>query len=299
MALFGKPKPPDTRPRLVKVKTKQGKRSVCVPVLPESKGAAPALILAFHGGNGNALEFAGRSGLAETVQQYGHHIAFPQARRHWSDGRPPIEAGWRGDRALVETLLDRHRSMLGGTDVPLALVGGSNGGIFAMRLACEMARPPAITVAIVAAMTEAVANRCADGPPANMMLVQGTADILVRWEGGEVPDVGGHTIRGTLLSADDTVDFWKRRNRISGKPRQKKTRIGQFPVRIDYWDGGDDGADLWRVVIVGGGHRQLDDGAEAARPGTLQDLIGRTLMWYIDRARLEQEFSEIHHKEPH
>lgn len=273
-------------PNLVSMRTRYGKRSICLPNMITHAKPANSLILACHGGNGSAQTFASRSGLAEAMHDYGHDIAFPQAARHWADGRPPIEASWKSDRMFIETLYERQREALNRRDVPLAMIGISNGGIFCQRLACELLKPPAITVAVVSAMPEAIAGRLAKGTPANMMLVQATADRFIPWDGGEVPDVGGFTIRGKLLSADDTVEFWRNRNQITDPPRRKLVRIGANTVRIDYWSGGETGADLWRVVVQGGGHRQLDDEPHAAKSGSLQDLICRTILWYVDRERL-------------
>ncbi|MEM9761409.1 MAG: hypothetical protein AAF968_02660 [Pseudomonadota bacterium] len=278
-----------TRTRMVTVRAKGGKRRVCLPDMPE--GQAPAepaasFVLGLHGGNGDAETFARRSGMMSGLHAYGHDIAFPQARRHWADGRPPLERGWAADLDLIETLREQHHKALD-REVPLALVGSSNGGMFSLRLACELSPAPAIAVAVVAAMPEALAERLeGEERPVPVMLVQGTEDVMIPWHGGEVPSMGGFAAGGRLLSADDTAAFWRARNRTQETPRVKQGRIAGLPVRIEYWPAGDGGADLWRVVVKGGTHRILDNAPRRLRAGTLEDLISRTVVWYTDPERL-------------
>ncbi|WP_152451083.1 MULTISPECIES: PHB depolymerase family esterase [unclassified Roseivivax] len=275
------------RPRTVRIKTRHGKRLVCLP--PQLRAGPPArsLILALHGGHGTAYAFAERSGLCEAFHAFGHDITFPQALTHWADGRPPLEAGWPADRDFIETLHAKSRDALDADAVPLALIGSSNGGMLTQRYAIEARIKPAISVAVVSALPEALAQAAGGAPdPTPMMLIQGAADPVIPWSGGEVLDIGGKTVKGRLLSIDDTVAFWKTRNRISAPPRDARLRIDGQPAEFRYWPGGEDGADLWFVVVEGRGHRLLDGEPRSPRPGSLEDFIARTVMWYVDRETL-------------
>jgi len=251
-------------------------------------GTAPqarSLVLGLHGGGGDARRFAQRSGLSEALGALGHGIVFPQARSYWADGRPAIESGWPDDRALVETLV-RQAAGSGLGAVPLALVGASNGGMFAQRLACEMTPPPRAVVAVTAALPAAYAAQAPAGLPVPVMLVQATEDAMMPWQGGAVPQVSGHCIAGRLLSADATVAFWCRRNRCETAPRLRHATISGVPVEISVWSAGPGGADVWRVVLRGAGHGWLGRKPGAGLHGSLEELVARFLLWYLDRARL-------------
>ncbi|MEO1554824.1 MAG: hypothetical protein AAFS01_00215 [Pseudomonadota bacterium] len=272
-------------PRTTSVKTGHGRRSLALPPVARNGPPAPSLVLGLHGGNGTAHSFALRSGLTEASHAYGLDIAFPQARRHWSDGRPPLEDGWVADRDFIDELRTRAGKALKRDAVPFAIIGSSNGGIFAQRYAAETSNPPTLTVAVASSFSEAVATRTQSGPPATMMLIQGSADAIIPWDGGDVLDIGGFTVKGRLLSVMDTVTFWKRRNGITAAPRKKSYRLSGHVVRVSYWKAGPGGADLWFVVIDGGSHRLLDSETAPHRPGSLADFIVRAAHWYLDPAR--------------
>jgi polyhydroxybutyrate depolymerase len=247
------------------------------------QAARGALVFAFHGGNGSAPRFAERSGLAEAFAALGHAVAFPQARDHWADGRPALEEGWAADRGLVEAI---RSGQDGGKAAPVALVGGSNGGMFALRLACELRPPPAAAAVVAAAMPADYAARAPTGPPVPVMLVQSTEDRFIPWRGGEVPQIPGVSVPGPLLGADAVAAFWLDRNRCLGEPRLRRGAIGAVPIEIYAWDGAPDGAAVWRVVLRGAGHRLLDRSPGSRLRGSLEELIARFVVWHLDRGRL-------------
>ena len=270
------------------VQTPLGPRGYALSDTARPARPTPSLIMGFHGGSGDAQRFALRSGLAESFGAHGHDVAFPQALQHWADGRAAIEGSWAGDHALVDALV----RLQGGTTparLPVAAVGGSNGGMFSLRLACEMTNPPLrAAVAVACAMPVAYAARAPKGPPVPLMLVQATEDRMMPWQGGEVPQVPGISVPGALLGADATVAFWLDRNRCTGQPSVRQAAIGAIPVEIFAWTGPPGGADLWRVVLRGAGHRLLDRSPGAERKGSLEELIARFVIWHLDRDRLSR-----------
>lgn len=245
--------------------------------------ARRSLILAFHGGGGDAQRFALRSGLAEAFHAQGHDVAFPQAASHWADGRPPLEEGWPGDRGFVEALVREQAAALGTAGpspaISVALIGGSNGGIFTLRLACELDPAPRAVVAVAAALSADYAARARPGPPVPVMLVQATEDRFIPWQGGEVPHVPGLSVGGALLGAEATVRFWLRRNRCTEAPTRRRATLGGLPVDIFAWSGA---ADVWRVVLHGAGHRLLDHPPGGPLEGSLEELIARFVIWHLD-----------------
>ncbi|MBL4812911.1 MAG: hypothetical protein JKX69_11285 [Rhodobacteraceae bacterium] len=256
-----------------------------VPLLKSAR----SLILGLHGGSGDAKRFAQRSGLAEASHELGHNIAFPQALSHWADGRPPLEKGWEADLSLVRSMMQVQAKKNGNVHMPTAIVGGSNGGMFAYRLACEL--PLGAVVGVASAMPVAFANNAKPGPPVPAMIVQATNDRFIPWDGGQVALAPHLGIAGELLSADAVIDFWLKRNKCSGPPKRRNATLSSFGVEIFAWDGGANGADLWRVVLRGAGHKLLDRAPGAKLKGSLEELIARFVIYHIDR----QTFATARH----
>lgn len=257
--------------------TAEGLR-ICHVAEPDLREARPqSLILGFHGGGGGAPRFAMRSGMAEALIELGQGSVYPQARSHWADGRTALEAGWADDLALIETLRERAGPL------PMAAVGVSNGGMFALRLACELTPPLKAVVAVTAAMPADYFLEAPWGPPVPVMLVQAPMDPIIPWDGGEMPRAEEDSPGGRLLSADETLGFWLRRNRCEGAPRKRQGFIGSMGVEISVWSGG---ADVWRVVLLGAGHGWPVREPGAPLHGSLEEMVARFLVWHCDRDRL-------------
>jgi polyhydroxybutyrate depolymerase len=89
------------------------------------------------------------------------------------------------------------------------VVGGSNGGMMAHRLACEMAGRIAAMTVMVASMPVPLAPRCRPGRPMPMLMMNGTEDPLMPFAGGVVARAEEN---GRVVPAMDTVAFWRTHN---------------------------------------------------------------------------------------
>lgn len=284
----GAPLPPALRP--LPVQTAQGLRLAFLApgTAPNAAHAAP-WVLAFHGGGGDARRFAGRARLHEALQGQAERVVYAQAEGHWADGRKELEAGWSADLALVAALAGPGSGpgSEAGVGAPLCLAGASNGGMFALRLACALASPPAAVVAVSAAMPADLAARAPQGAPVPLMLVQWAEDPLIPWAGGPVAQRGaaGLGLRGRVLGAEETIAFWRARNRCAGAPRHRQARISGQRAEIHAWTGGADGADLWRVVLQGSGHGWPPRAPGAGLAGSLEQMAARFLIWFSQKDR--------------
>ncbi|QLC24940.1 hypothetical protein HFP57_07800 [Parasphingopyxis algicola] len=93
------------------------------------------------------------------------------------------------------------------------ITGSSNGGMMAMRMLIEAPFDFSGSAAFIAALPEEPVVQITSAPP--IMLLNGTEDPLVKFEGGIVSD-GGAPTRSVL----DTVDYWLR---ASGASRGNAT----------------------------------------------------------------------------
>lgn len=224
--------------------------------LTQGSGAGP-LILALHGGLGSGPQLRRDSPIDPAAARIGATVAWPSAPdRAWNDGRfGPGGARDRTGRAqrddaghLLRLAAQLQRGL---ADRRLFVIGHSNGGGMAMRLACL--HPERLAgIAIVA--TKALAGvDCPNPAPVPTILFHGTADPLSPHDGNRTPRQVART--GAILSSDATLALLARHNRCTGPVRS--TTLPRLPgsgitPRID--DATGCAAPLRRVVLSGGGH---------------------------------------------
>ncbi|MDB5986078.1 MAG: hypothetical protein JWR16_1131 [Nevskia sp.] len=135
------------------------------------------------------------------------------------------------------------------------VMGMSNGGMMAYRLALQMHPAPAAIAAVSSSMarTSACASAAAK---VSVLLINGTADPIVPYAGGQVGLFGRST--GTVIGAEATRDFWLRVNGLtntqpttSSIPRADGAD-STSAVRTVY--GPNKGPQVEMISIQGGGH---------------------------------------------
>lgn len=219
-------------------------------------GPSPApVLLCFHGGRGR-IDRLRSSGIVEAAQRNGFVVVFPEAPGGWIDARPERGTS-RADLDFVDALLDRLRITQGGANRFYAL-GVSNGGMFVHRLAMEQpgrfAGFATINASIPAA---AVRGLPPPGPPVAIMLVFGRDDHLMPWAGGRIP-MGrrpGRGVGGFVISAEETLEYWLRRNRAHGEPTTRRMGGEHGPVEVRDYAAAPTGAPVRFVNIAGWGHQ--------------------------------------------
>lgn len=94
------------------------------------------------------------------------------------------------------------------------LVGHSNGGFMAHRLACDRAELIAALVS-VAGNTWKDGSRCAPSTPVGVLQVHGTLDAVIAYSGGATFGGGGTIVGPPYPSAEDSVKTWGAKNGCS------------------------------------------------------------------------------------
>lgn len=85
------------------------------------------------------------------------------------------------------------------------VMGMSNGGMMAYRLALQMQPAPLAIAAVSSSM--AASSACTDAPPkVSVLLINGMADPIVPYDGGDVGTHGRST--GRVIGAEASRDFW-------------------------------------------------------------------------------------------
>ena len=284
----------------------EGRRRTYLVHLPPSfdRRTKRPLVLALPGGGGDAahmveLTFGEFDRLADQegfVVVYPEAVKFPFAKRNWNDGREfqeyPAQRLHVNDAGFLSALIDRLITQLNVDPDRVYATGISNGALMSNLLACEHAEQLAAIAPVAGSIAEPAAPRCHPSRPVSVLMINGTADPLVPWEGGSVHF--GRKGLGTILSVSDTVAFWVRHDGCDPTP-QRRDEPDRDPtdgtrVRRDAYSGCQGGAEVALYSVVGGGHTW--PGGEQYLPAS---LVGRTSR-DLDGTQAIWEFFRRHHR---
>jgi polyhydroxybutyrate depolymerase len=136
--------------------------------------------------------------------------------------------------------------------------GISNGGQLAYRLALELPDRIAAVAPVAASLPDESNFDCTkSGKPVAILILNGTADPMNPYEGGEVALYGLFGSRGTVMSTDATVSYFAQLAGHHGPPR-----IVQYPdvathdssrAELQIWNDGP-GPEVVLLKVEGGGH---------------------------------------------
>ena len=222
---------------------------------PEGAGMLGAIVFVLHGagGSGAAQERIDGGSFARLAARERFLLAFPDGvGRQWSDGRGRTRAGDVDDVGYLTALLDRLRGEYALTGAPAFVAGMSNGGMMAYRLACDVPDRFAAAAAVVANLSNRLAETCQPGRPISLLVMNGTADPLMPYDGGEVGV--GRFVWARVLSTADTVGFWARANGCTAPPVAKARRVEQFGIITEQRPACRGGTEVTLIRVEAGGH---------------------------------------------
>jgi len=236
------------------------------------------LVIVLHGGGGTGQGMPKLTGFNAVADKEDFVIAYPDGfEKHWNDGRgiqlyrTQIEN--IDDVGFISALIDHLSDELNIDAKKVYVTGISNGGMMSHRLGCELSQKIAAISPVASNIPVNKASVWAPSWPVPVLIINGTDDPLVPWDGGDIHF--GKITLGEVLSVADTVKFWVGKDRCSSVPAIKqlpdKDPSDGTTVRKEIYGGCQDGAEVVLYAIEGGGHTW---------PGGLQYLpesvIGRT-----------------------
>lgn len=218
-------------------------------------GRLHAAVLVLHGGGGKGVRIARQTGMARHADRLGFVAVFPDAgEAHWNDGRVTTQS-FGDDVDFLSAMVDRLILQDAVDPARVFVAGISNGGMMALRLACEATDRFAAFAAVAANLPAALASRCAPTHGVPIVLFAGTADPLMPWAGGQIARSRRRGAGGKVISATATLQFWAKIGGCS------EARIERLPNRDDdgtyvrrHSFGSCRTATVRFYEIVGGGH---------------------------------------------
>ncbi len=223
-------------------------RSYLVHV-PEQLRDPRAVVVVLHGGGGEGLGVAdlGDHPLSDfriVADREGFVVVYPaglpaldrEERPGWVDCRADNQtSSGADDLGFLAALIESLGADYGLPPERIFVAGGSNGA--QMTQAYAFNHPG--TVGAVASSSGSLPENplpgpCTDGParPVPILLLHGTADTQMPFDGGCVADLGGACRRGRALSAEATRDRWLAVNGLGGVVPDETV------VELDPADGG-------------------------------------------------------------
>lgn len=176
------------------------------------------LVLVLHGGGGRAISTQRWTGFNDVADEHGFIVVYPNGvNHHWNDGRVDtvLDNEHIDDNSFLSQLID-HIAAEYSVDIGRVFVtGASNGGMMSLRVACEMSDKVAGIALLIANLP--AETDCDTARPIPVLIMNGTADPLVPFEGGDVGIPDGRS-RGVVLSSHETVEFWREVNGCAGNP---------------------------------------------------------------------------------
>lgn len=198
-----------------------------VVVLPAARrGPAPTVIV-LHGIAISGSWTSKISGFAEAASNRGFTSVYPEGiKSAWNDGREGVTSG-ADDVGFLRKLV-RELARRGISDpARIYITGISNGGMMALRMLCEASELFAGAGTTIASMPARTGETCQIANPVPVVMVNGTADLLIPYNGGWVGPFG---IGGNVWGTEKTAAFMARANgcatvaRTNLPPASRKAR---------------------------------------------------------------------------
>ncbi len=240
---------------------------------PEKLKENPDVVFVLHGGNQSMRKiFKTRAGGSQEWQTIADNKGFlliaPNAvnvntgdtkgnKQNWNDCRLSVEGNGSSSKAddvgFIEELIEWSHKHYQTNLNRVYLTGASNGGMMTYRLMTELGQH--FTAAAVFIANQPEQTDCMQaGHPLPLMIMNATEDPLILWQGGQILNKGV-----ILLSAEDTLKFWLKVNRLSMTAHviylaDVDENDGSYIIKKEFNAKDKNSKDLWFYEVRGGGH---------------------------------------------
>lgn len=245
---------------------------VYLPNKKDSRKLSP-LVLLLHGHGGNADVMTGENNKKAPYKAWqsianreGWVLLIPDGEfgsdnyRGWNDCRANnTKNPTTNDVKFLNNLIDTVSQKYPIDQDRIYAHGTSNGGHMTFRLAQESSEKFRAIAAVVAAMPEK--NKCKKpNLPISVLVMNGTRDPFVPYQGGAVGRRKHQQGRGSVISTSDTIEYWLNHNGIISNPRVKflpnRNKRDGSTVRMKQYFRRENNTEVVLYKVVGGGHTE-------------------------------------------
>lgn len=267
--------------------------------LPKNYGSdLLPLVMVFHGGGGNSTQVKNHTKFSKLADKENFIVVYPNSvNKNWNDGRNDEKLKEKYDdvkfiSALLDTLTVKYKI----DTARIFSTGISNGGFFSIYLAYKLSFRLLAIAPVTANIPVDIAEGFKTEYPVSMMLINGTKDPLVKYEGGAVGFGEDGFGRGESISTDKTIEIWINNNGCSSavkteelpdNDRKDKCRATKYA-----YSNCKENTEVVLIKIEGGGHTW--PGASQYLPkiivGTVcNDFNATEMIWEFFKSRTPRE----------
>lgn len=174
------------------------------------------LVIVLHGNMQTSADMVSRTSWPSVARREQVSVVFPDGlNRAWEDLRAHDKRGGRtppdgtDDVAFIAKLVEKYVADGVADPKHVYVTGVSNGGAMTMTLACRRADLFAAAASVIMNLTDESAQGCHPARAVPMLMMNGTADPLVPYEGGRGTS---HFAIDGFWSTEETLLFWRRIN---------------------------------------------------------------------------------------
>lgn len=229
--------------------------------LPKDFAKGAPLVMVLHGSGQNGAQIRSETGYGfeRLADQHGFGVVYPSGKSFdWNDcsktGDFLVNGRELDDVHYLNTLVDTLIAAHGFAQHRVFATGVSAGGFMSLRLALESPDRFRAVAAVSANVPAADNFKCKPvAQSASVLLMNGTADTIVPYTGGEVELWGLFFQNGQVLSSAESAEFFIVQNKLPGAAKREVPLPGVQNVQTTQWrDQGRFEVEL--VTIVDGGH---------------------------------------------
>jgi polyhydroxybutyrate depolymerase len=223
---------------------------------------------------------------------YGRRWGYPR-----NPGPGPGQQGQRrpmraDDLDFFSGMLDKLAARFSVESSRVYFAGLSEGGIMTTKIGCNLSNRVAAIATVGAAMPKVMV--CVPSRPVPVMMINGTSDPVVKYDGGVGKNGGVRT-----MSVEDTAKQWAKLNHCAEKPAKSKLpehAKGGMETKIDTFENCQENAQVSLYSVKGAGNtwpggEQYE--TENMIGKTSQDFNANELIWsFLATRRLPDQSSQ-------
>jgi polyhydroxybutyrate depolymerase len=251
------------------------------------------LVIVLHGHGGTGKQIMKESGFNKLSDRDRFIAVYPDGlNKAWNDGR--VKRGKdkiSDDAKFISRLIDTIYKQYNIDTARVFATGISNGGFFSFYLAFKLSNKFLAIAPVCANIPKSMKDIYKPEYPVSLMLICGTEDPLVKYDGGKIGFKRGKS-RGNSLSTDESISIFKKLNKCS-----EKVKTEDFPDVISddecyatkyTYSGGVNNVDVVLIKITNGGHTWPGGSQYLPKKivgNTCKDFSGADVIWEFFKSR--------------
>lgn len=222
-----------------------------------------ALILCLHREEESPESMARltRKSFNDLADQNGFVVGYPEGlNKYWNDGRTDSISlshyNEVDDVGFINRLINYTVDSFSVDPGHVFITGMSNGGLMALRLACELSVKIKGVAVVSASLALDQLVTCSPDSSVSLMMINGTRDPVMPFDGGEMVWEGRS--QGSVLSAEGAIHYWLGENNC--KEKSSKRDVGNTNLfdetrseRVEFQNC-ENGTEVALVTVTNGGH---------------------------------------------